>query len=210
MKHLKIILALTLAMVLLCGCGGSVSVEELAGEWSMDIPCTQEDATYLLDMMDLYAEERAFVDLDSMKNVLIARFGEDGSYIFVCDEEANKVCVRAFYEGVMNALYDNRAELTGLYGEDVAAMSREEFNQFYADAYGVASYEFLMNRLVDNAYDYESLSAPIEEGTFKIVGSSLMCTPSGEGEAGSIGFKLDGDTLTLTYSDGDEVYTRVK
>lgn len=210
MKNIKIILALTLAIVLLTGCGGGVTAADLAGDWHMTIPCPQEDATYLLDAMDLYAEERTFVDLGSLDYVLKATFAEDGSYSFVYDVEANKVCVREFYEGVMTALYDNRAELTGLYGEEVTAMTRDEFNQFYADIYSVASYEFLMTNLVDYAYDYEALGEPIEVGTFKIVGSNLMCEPTDGNEAGSIGFQLDGDTLTLSYSDGDEVYTRVK
>ena len=210
MKHMKIILALTLALVLLTGCGGGAAAADLAGEWTMRVPCPQEDVTYLLDSLDLYAEERAFVDLGTMAYVLNVSFTEDGSYCFAYDVEANKACVREFYEGIMTALYDNRAELTGLYGEEVTAMAREEFNQFYADLYGMASYEFLMTSLVDNAYDYEALALPIEEGTFAIVGSNLMCTPTGDAEAGSIGFELEGDTLTLSYSDGDEVYTRVK
>lgn len=211
MKHLKLILVLTLVMAMLCGCGGSAaSLEELAGEWNMIVPCPQEDATYLLDAMDLYAEERTFVDLGSMNYVLAANFGADGSYSFAYDVEANKACVREFYEGIMTALFENRAELTGLYGEEAAAMTREEFNQFYADAYGMASYEVLMNNLVEYAYDYEALAEPLEVGTLKIVGSNLMCTIEGESEVSSIGFALDGDTLTLTYSDGEEVYTRVK
>lgn len=208
MKHLKLILVLTLAMALLCGCGGGVSAEELAGEWNMTIPCPQEDATYLLDSMDLYAEERAFVDLGSLNYVLAANFTADGSYSFVYDVEANKASVRAFYEGVMTALYDNRAELTSVYGDEVVDMTREEFDQFYADAYGMASIEVLMNNLVEYAYDYDALGEPLEEGTFTIVGSNLMCTV--DGETSSIGFKLEGDTLTLTYVDGEEVYTRVK
>lgn len=207
MKHLKLILVLTLVMAMLWGCGGSASAEDLAGEWHMTIPCPQEDATYLLDIMDLYAEERAFVDLGSMNYILAASFSADGSYSFVYDVEANKACVRAFYEGVMTALYENRAELTDLYGEEAVAMSREEFEQLYAEAYGMVSFEFLMNSLVEYAYDYEALAEPLEEGTFKIVGSNLMCTT--DGETSSIGFALDGDTLTLSYSDGEEVYTRV-
>lgn len=210
MKHLKLILVLTLTMAMLCGCGGSASVEDLAGEWNMTVASPEEDVTYLLDSMDLYTEERAFVDQDSLSYVLAANFSTDGSYSFTYDVEANKACVREFYEGVMAALYENRAELTSLYGEEVTDMSREAFDQFYAEAYGMASYEVLMNNLVEYAFDYDVLGEPLEVGTFTIVGSNLMCTVEGETEVGSIGFALDGDTLTLTYSDGEEVYTRVK
>lgn len=210
MKNIKIILALTLALVLLAGCGGGVTAEDLAGEWTMTVTSTEDDVTYLMDSMDLYEEERAFVDMSSMNDVLIATFGADGSYSFVYEVEANKACVRAFYEGVITALFDNRAELTALYGEEVADMTREEFDQFYAEIYGMTDMATLVDELVEYAYDYEALAEPIEVGTFKIVGSNLMCTIEGETEVGSIGFKLDGDTLTLTYSDGEEVYTRVK
>lgn len=210
MKHLKLILILTLVMAMLCGCGGGVSAEDLAGEWTMTVTSSEDDVVYLMDTMDLYEEERAFVDMGSMNDVLIATFGADGSYSFVYEVEANKACVRAFYEGVITALYDNRAELTGLYGEEVVDMTREEFDQFYAEVYGMTDMATLMDELVEYAYDYDVMAEPIEVGTFKIVGSNLMCTIEGETEVGSIGFKLDGDTLTLTYSDGEEVYTRVK
>lgn len=210
MKNIKIILALTLALVLLTGCGGGVSAEDLAGEWIMTVTSNEDDVIYLMDSMDLYEEERAFVDMSSMNDVLIATFGADGSYSFVYEVEANKACVRAFYEGVITALFDNRAELTALYGEEVADMTREEFDQFYAEIYGMTDMATLVDELVEYAYDYEALAEPIEVGTFKIVGSNLMCEPTDGNEAGSIGFKLDGDTLTLTYSDGEEVYTRVK
>ena len=210
MKTAKIILALTLALVLLCGCGNSSAavLEELAGQWTMTVPAPEEDAVYLMDMMDLYTEERAFVDQSGMSFVLHANFGTDGSYSFVYDAEASKAYVRAFYEGAMDALYENRAQLTALYGEEVVEMTREEFDQFYADMYGVESYQLFMDALVNDAYDYDVLGEPLEEGTFKIVGSNLMCTV--DGETSSIGFQLDGDTLTLTYIDGTEVYSRVK
>lgn len=210
MKHLKLILVLTLVMAMLCGCGGGISAEDLAGEWTMTVTSLEEDVIYLMDSMDLYEEERAFVDMGSMNDVLTATFGADGSYSFVYDVEANKACVRAFYEGIITALYDNRAELVELYGEEVVDMTREAFDQFYAEAYGMTDMATLMDELVEYAYDYEALAEPIEVGTFTIVGSNLMCTIEGESEVGSIGFKLDGDTLTLTYSDGEEVYTRVK
>ena len=209
MKTMKIILSLTLALVLLCGCSGSsVTAEDLAGQWTTIAPCSQEDADYLMDYMDLYPEERAFVDISTMSYVLTANFGADGSCSFAYEAEANKACVRKFYEGVMDALYENRAQLSDLYGADTAAMSREEFDALYAELYYQDSFETLMNELVNGAYDYDVLSEPLAEGTFKIVGENLMLTA--DGETSSIGLALDGDTLTLTYIDGTEVYTRVK
>lgn len=210
MKHIRSIVAVLLVAVLLCGCGAGLNQEELAGKWAMTEKHEQSEAIYLLDMLDLYAEERTLVDLDSLTYVFMVQFGTDGSYSFYYDVEANQACVREFYLGVMDALYEGRATLSDVYGADLEPLTRDEFNQFYADVYGVASYEFLMDRFVENAYDYEALATPVEAGTYKIVGSSLYCTPEGGEDSGSIGCELSGDTLTLTYSDGEEVYTRVK
>ena len=205
MKHIRSVVALVLVAALLCGCGAGVKMEDLTGKWALTAQHEQEEATYLLDMLDLYAEERALVDLNSMTYVLVAEFGPDGSYSFAYEVEANKECVRQFYMGVMDALYEGRATLSDVYETDLESMSREEFNQFYADVYGVASYEFLMDRFVEYAYDYDALAEPVETGTFKIVGKALMCTITGETEAESLGCELEGDTLKLTYADGSYV-----
>lgn len=210
MKHIKSVLALMLAVLLLCGCGASVSADDLAGKWSLTAQSPEDEATYLLDSIDLYDEERAYVDMGSLNYVIVAEFGSDGSYSFAYDVDANKACVRAFYEGVMDALFENRAALSELYGTDLGAMTREEFNQFYASLYGETSYEVLMDGFVEYAYEYSVLAEPLETGTFKMVGSTMMCTITGETEAEGMGVKLDGDTLTLTFSDGEEVYTRVE
>lgn len=210
MKHIRSIVAVLLVAVLLCGCGAGVKMEELTGKWEMVSQSPEEEVAYMLDTMDLYAEERALVDMSSLKNVLIAEFGPDGNYSFTYDAEANKACVREFFIGVMDALYEGRATLGTAYGTDLEPMTREEFNQFYVEIYGVASYEFLLDRFAEYAYDYESLAVPVETGTFKIVGDTLMCTITGETEAAGMGCELSGDTLKLTYTDGEEVYTRVK
>lgn len=210
MKHIKSIVAVLLVAVLLCGCGASIKAGDLAGKWTMREQSPQDEATYLLDVIDLYTEERALVDLDSLDYVLAVEFSEDGSYSFYYDVEANKECVREFYTGVMDVLYENRAIIGELYETDMGAMTRDEFNQFYVDLYAVASYEFLMDSFVDYAYDYDALAEPLETGTYKIVGDSLLCTITGETEASSIGCELEGDSLKLIYVDGEENYTRVK
>lgn len=210
MKHIRSALALLLVVVLLCGCGAGVKMEDLTGKWEMKSQSPEDEVIYMLDALDLYAEERALVDMGSLNNVLIAEFGTDGSYSFTYDVEANKECVREFYQGVMDALYEGRATLGSAYGIDMEPLTREEFNQFYVEVYGVASYEFLLDRFVENAYDYEALAEPVETGTFKIVGDTLMCTITGEDSAAGMGCELSGDTLKLIYTDGEEVYTRVK
>ena len=211
MKHIKLFLALALIAALLCACGGNARAEELVGTWQMTAQDSADEVTYLMDWMDLYDEERALVDMNSLNYVLVAEFTADGNYSFTYDAEANKACVSEFYHGVMDALYEGRATLSELYETDLEAMTREEFNKFYAeDVYGMESYDALMEELAAGAYDYSVLGEPVETGTYKVVGFTIMCTVTGETEAEGIGFKLDGDTLTLTYTDGEEVYSRVK
>ena len=89
MKHIRSIVAVLLVAVLLCGCGAGVKMEELTGKWEMVSQSPEEEVAYMLDTMDLYAEERALVDMSSLKNVLIAEFGPDGSYSFTYDAEKN-------------------------------------------------------------------------------------------------------------------------
>lgn len=208
MKHIKSILALVLVVVLLTGCGAGLKLEDLTGKWTMTCQSDLTEATYLLDMIDLYAEERTHVDLNSLEYVLTVEFTADGGYAFNYDVEATKACVRSFYEGVMDALYENRTTLNSVYETTFDDLSREEFNQFYASLYGASSYELLLDSFAEYAYDYTALAEPLETGTFKIVGTSLMCTITGETEAQALGCELDGDTLKLIYSDAEEIYTR--
>ena len=210
MKHMKIALVLVLVAALLCGCGAAMKASDLAGEWNLTAPAGEEEAIYLMDMIELYDEERVFVDAASLNYVAGARFDEEGNYSFYYDVDANQECIRAFYAGVVEALYENRMELLDVYGSTVENLTLHEFQDYYALAYGFPDYDTMMTQFVLNAYDYTVLEEPMETGTFKIVGNSLLCTITGETEAESLGCELDGDTLKLIYADAEEVYTRVK
>ena len=210
MKNMKLIVSLLLIAAMLCACGGGSSVKaaDLVGTWSMTFEDSADEAYYLLDFVDLYTEERAFVKDLKLDAVITVIFTED-TFSFQYDVDGNKACVRAYYEAVFAALYENRAELTDLYGEDVVDMDEATFLLFYADLYGIDSYEAFMNELVEGVYDYTALAETLKSGTYKIVGDSLITTPDGSEEKESMGFTLNGETLTLIYSDGDEVYTKV-
>lgn len=208
MKKINIILALSLVGVLLCGCGSDAPMGELAGEWYTLIPGGEDGLDIHAEIFNLFEEERAFVDVDSLQYVRSLRIDEDGSYCFYIGVEENKAAIRSFYEGVMAALYDNRAELTGLYGEAVLNMTREEFYQSYAAFYGMDSYDEMIKDRLD--YGFGDVSEPeiLDEGTFAVRGDRLVRT--GEGESGSMGFELNGDTLTLEQEGSKVVYTRAK
>ena len=192
------------------GNGSDGKTEPLVGTWQMIAQDSPEEADYLMDYMALYDEEKELVDPNSLNYTMVVSFTADGHYSFAYDADGNKACVREFYLGVMDALYEGRATLSEIYGTDLESMTREEFNSFYAeDVYSMDSYEALIDDLAESAYDYAKLSEPLETGTYELDGSLIVCTVTGETAAESMGYKIIGNTLTLTYSDGNEFYTRV-
>lgn len=213
MKKTVNVLSLFLVIVMLAGmfagCESQAQkLEKLAGTWVMTTDDTEEQAQIMLDGLDLYEEEIALVDLTSLDYVKVVEFGIDKTYRFSCDPDGTKVCVRTFLEGVFDALYENRTALNDVYGVEFDEISKTDFQQFYADLYTQADFDALIDHMVSNAYDYDSLAESLEVGTFSITGSKIMCTISGESTAEALGYKIDGDQLTLTYSNTVEVYTR--
>lgn len=214
-RILALVLTVFLAAAMLSACE---STEEkyaaLAGTWIMYEQDSEEQAMLLLENIDLYEEEIALADTSSLRYAWIFEFDTAGNIRQAQPVEENKELVREFYVGVFNAFYENRTTLDDLYEDDLSAMSQEEFEQFYADLYGFATFEELMDQFVENAYKYEEWT-DLRKGTFTFKSNRLSIVDSVEGENGlpqsySIIYKVEGDTLTLTYSDGVEVYTRVQ
>lgn len=212
MKKIKI-LALALALVLcagvLCSCQSNEErMAELAGTWTMRSDDTAEQAQSLLETVEFYEEEIALVDLNSLDDVMCVTFDTEGNYSFAWDVAGIRQCLKEFYQGAFDALFEGRTSLNEVYDYDFSATTKEEFFQIYADMYGFADINALVDAFVESSYDYESLGEPLETGTFTIKGSDLMCTITGETEAESLGYIIDEDTLTLIYANGREVYTR--
>lgn len=210
MKYVKLVLLWLLAAVMLCGCGAELNQEEITGTWIGTGTHKKEVATVLLNQIELYKEEKDFIDLYSLQYVKSVRFTKNGKYAITWSVEENKRCVQEFYEGVMDTLYENRVRLNELYEPVFDDMSREEFNQFYVDMYGFENYETMINAFVENAYDYEQMAQTKEIGTYKIDESVLVCTIDGAEEGDVLGCKVEGDTLTLIYASSREVYTRAE
>lgn len=185
-------------------------MEALAGTYTMFSPDDGTEAKYLLEYIEASEEEVAIADLNSMSFAQTVHFDLDGSYYFSYDIEGTKECVRSFYEGYFADLYENRTALNSLYNFSFDNLSEEEFYEIYAcDIYACDDYAALIDTLVENAYLYESFSEPWETGTYTIRKGNIQCTVTGESEAESLGYELNGNTLTLIYSDGQEVYTKV-
>ncbi len=212
MKKMKTFVALLLVAVLmaglLCGCDSGAKMQELAGVWMMDMQETEETARELLDLIDAYDEEIALADLNSLRFVAGVEFTLEGEYRFFYDADAICAYVEEFFDGYFNDLYEGRTTLNDAYGVDFSAMTKEEFQQFYAELYNQTDYASLLAALVDTSYDYEALSQDYETGTFKVVGDRLLCTTTGETTAEYLPYKIEGTTLTLSFSDSVQVYTK--
>lgn len=208
---MKKILALTLVLAMLlsmtaCGLLG-VKKEDLCGTWSLDLYQDAETVESILLNLDFYEEEIALIDLNSMACVMCVRFNEDNTYSYYFDIPDTKVAVRKFFNGAMEDLYAGRASLSAVYNEDLGSMSKDGFYQFYADLFGTASIDELIDSFVERAFDYDILAETLEEGTYRIVMNDIYKTPEGKTEE-SMGVTIENGILTLSYLDGDEVYTR--
>ena len=208
-KLLALLLAMLMMLCIFTGCESEKQkIEKLAGTWTMVKADPEDEALYLLENIDFYEEEIELIDLTTLDSVYLVEFTTEKTYLFAYDADATKECVREFYVNVFDVLYENRNKLSETYGKDFGAMTEDEFFLFYAGLYGIESYEAMIDRFTETAYDYESLAEPFETGTFTIKGQKILCTITGETQAESLGYAIEGNTLTLTYSDGVEVYTR--
>ena len=206
-KVISMVLVVLMLATMLCACE---SKEEkyaaLAGTWQMVADDTEEQALVLLEGIDLYEEEIAVVDKTTLKYVWIYEFDTEGNFRQADDIEATKEYVREFYAGVFEDLYENRADLGALYGEDFASMDQTAFQLFYANLYGKDTYEALLDQFVENAYKWDEWT-DYRNGTFTFDGDRLEVEDGAESYW--LAYKIEGNTLTITYSDGDEVYTKV-
>lgn len=212
-KALILTLALLMLVSTLCGCGallGGNKYEALSGTWSAVIPDSAEEARELLEAIDAYEDEIAAADLYSLKYVKTVTFTEEKTYRFAFDTQATIACVREFLDGYFHALYPIRANLNDDYEMDFGGMSEYEFLAFYAELYGYTYYEEMLDDLSSSIYKYDSLETQMREtGTYTIEGNKIMCTITGTSKAEGMEYKIKDSTLTLTYVNATEVYTKV-
>lgn len=183
---------------------------ELSGTYSVTLPDTAENAMALLERINAYEEEIALADLDALEEVQTVWFGAQGGYTFGYDVEATQACVRSFYKEYFSDLYAGRATLNEVYEADLSDMSDTAFYQYVAELYGKESMEVLLDYLVEIAYDYNELKVPYETGTYRIEDGKIYLTVTGEDEETYITYELEGDALTLGYSNEEVTYTKIK
>lgn len=212
MKRFTVFGAISLIFVMVftmfSGCESTADkMAALSGTWIMIEQDSMEQADVLLKNIDLYEQELALADNSSLRYAWIYEFDTEGNFRQADDIEATKQLVREFYNGVFDDLYEGRASLASLYEQDLSNMTKEEMQQFYAELYGYETYEALLDRFVNAAYKYDEWT-DYRNGTYTIKGNILDIQDGSE--AYTLKYEINGDTLTITYSDAVEVYTRVK
>ncbi len=215
MKKITRILTLCLALVMTIGLlTGCESMEErianLSSVWTTVTNETEEDARAVLESMELYEEEIALVDLTTLKCVKLVEFRTDKTYRFSYDVEATKDLLRQYFETMFDSLYEGRTALNAVYETEFDNLTKEEFLDFYAALYGAESGTEIVDLFVDSAYSYDKMGADWETGTYTLKFNQIMCTIDGKTEAEALGYAIEADTLTLTYVDAVETYTRSK
>ena len=237
-KMLSLVVAVLMLAALLCGCGSkpekteapanagnttmsapeskpepqseAEKMEALVGTWYENATEDESVAQALLESVDLYEEEIACVDLTTLQTVWTVTFTTDKTYQYAYDVDGTKAYARTFLEGAMDAMYENRASLGKLYDADFASASKEEFQQFYAELYDVADFSALLDKWAGECFNYDALAEPMEEGTYSIGDGTIDMTVLGETIPRILKYSIEGDTLTLIYADGVEVYSRSK
>ncbi|MBQ0058439.1 MAG: hypothetical protein KBS83_00550 [Lachnospiraceae bacterium] len=212
--------------LLLCGvmalsmvaCGGPSTKEQLVGEWERQTVTSAEEMCQILEKLDFYEEELEICkDLDS-DDRLTWTFNEDGTYVNALDPDYYRSSYRDYWERVINALYENRAIIADVYAApELADASFEDFSAFYAGLYDDTYTDFVDFATDWTTSDYTDEDAIREAGTYTIDKDKVSLTATQKAEDNdtddgyiTVSFSDDGNTLTITYSDGDEVLTKVK
>lgn len=184
-------------------------IEKLAGTYVTDEYADADSVEEMLTDFDFYPEEIALADLTALSAPRYVEFSEDKTYSFYYDADGFRRNVEAFFRQTYENMYTNRADLSEVYGEDFSAMSKEEFLNYYASLYSQDSFDALIAVLTEDAYDYDYIAQDTETGTFTIEEDKILCTITGQYNAEAMGYKLSGETLTLTFTNAVETYTRV-
>jgi len=210
-KFLKILLIIVVLIVaaVIIGMNSAKKMDILDGSYSAILPDSEEEAMSLMEYIEAYEEEIALADLTSLEYAKLAVFTDDGYYSFGYDVEGTKACVRQFLDRYFNALYLGRTTLNSAYGTTFDDMTWDEFSQFFAELYSAENYDALLDSLASGAYDYDGMEEPWETGTYSIRQGRIYCIIEGETEEEFIDYKLEGDALTLEYSDATQHFTRI-
>lgn len=213
---LSTILALTFAAFLKLGVTTLVeksfeagAVKKLTGSYMTEDRLTADTAEEILVKNDFYSEEIAFADLDSLYIPKFVEYHKDKTYTYYYDADGFRDNVETFFLQFFDNMYANRVALSGVYNIDFTSMSKADFQAYYASLYGENSFDDLIATLANGCYDYDALARDVEVGTFSIENNKIIYTIMGSTLKEHVIYKLSGNSLTLTYSDAVEEYSRI-
>ena len=182
-------------------------IDKLTGTYVTEEQFDAADVEELLTDYDFYPEEIALVDPDGLYISKYVQFTEDKTYTFYYDVDTFKAHVEDMFRDAFADMYAGRDQLSAVYEMDMTAMTEAEFQTFYAELYSQESFDALVSVMTEDAYNYSVLEDDTEVGTFTIDDGKILCTIQGTYTAESMGYELKDGTLTLHFSNKDEVYT---
>lgn len=208
MKRIISVLLVALMLLSLAACDFDYA-GKLVGTWECQVEESDEQKAALMEQIELYEEEIALVD-STLYTVKTLTFTEDGTYEFNEDPDGVKMYVRQFFKDVFKDMYEGRAGLASLtddYGVDLSQLSEDEFYAFYAELYGYATLDEMLDGFATEIYDYDSFESN-DHGTFTATSKYIDFDATDDELDGSVTYKLTDSTLTITYSDDTEIYTK--
>lgn len=201
------VLIVTFAMDGVAKISTSRKISKLAGNYVTMEPLEADMVERMLTNFDFYPEEIALIDLESQTVPKCMEFRDNKSVVSYYDADAFRSDVERFFRQAFENLYANRDALSSLYNADFSAMTQAEFETYYATLYSKSTFDELVTFLAADAYNYNELTS--STGTFTIEDDKIVCKFINPFSTSVMGYDLSGNTLTLTYSDGAEVYTRI-
>ena len=208
-KTLTLALILVMLCCLFCGCETEADkIAAIAGRWETVNYYSSDSVAQSLENLDLYEEEIALLDTGAIGIVDVFEFTTDKTYTMTVDAEESIAMVDAYFRNAFATFYENRDKLASCYTADIVSMTEEEFKQFYVDMYGQTDFDALINMFVYSLTDEEYLLEDTEYGSFRIASGKIFCKALGESEESYITYTVEGDTLTLTFTNKTEVYKR--
>ena len=198
-------LVLVLSVSLLCGCNDNESIQ---GTWIAVTVDDKEATRDFLESLEFFDEEIALMDLNTMKTVQKLEFREDGTYEMGIDADGCREAMEEFFDGMMEALYNGRASLTEVYGEEIATLSKEEFNQFYAELFGCETIEEFKSVFASEVVDFDGIEEDNETGKYNAAMGTIYFTKDGASEAETAPYEIKGGKLKVDFADVDVEYTK--
>lgn len=200
-------LIVTFAMEGIDKLSASRKIEKLAGTYMTMETIEADMVERMLANRDFYPEEIALIDLNSQTVPCYKEFRDNKTYVTYYDIDAFRSSVETFFRNAFDRMYEGRSSLASLYDVDIVAMTKAEFQNYYASLYNQPSFAELITVLASDAYNYDELTQ--DTGTFSIEDDRIICNIVNPFSTTVMRYELSGNTLTLYYSDAMEIYNRV-